>query len=250
MSERPVMLITGGSRGIGAALAIQAAKAGYDLVINYAGNEAAARSVAGECEAAGAKAVIVQADVADQAGVDTVFAACDAAFDRLDVVVPNAGITGTSGKLVEADSDDIARVIQLNVTGAILTTKSGLDRMLISKGGKGGNIVMLSSAAVWVGSPNDFTWYAASKGAIDSFVLGISREVAADGVRVNAVAPGLIDTDIHASAGIPDRIARLGGSVPIGRSGSADEVADTMMYLISDQASYVTGTILKVTGGR
>jgi NAD(P)-dependent dehydrogenase (short-subunit alcohol dehydrogenase family) len=250
MGDRPVIIVTGAGRGIGAAVAIKAAKAGYDVVINYAGNAEAAAKTAAACEAAGAKAITVQADVASQEGVETVFKAGDDAFGRLDAVVPNAGITGVSGKLVDADPDMIKRVIDLNVTGALLTAREGAARMMTSRGGKGGNIVNLSSAAVWIGSPNDFVWYATSKGSIDVLTLGLSRELAGEGIRVNAVAPGLIDTEIHASAGIPDRIARLGSSVPIGRAGTADEVADAVLYLMSEQASYVTGTVLKVAGGR
>lgn len=250
MSDRPVIIITGAGRGIGAAVAIKSAEAGYDVVVNYAGNADAANKTVAACEAAGAKAIAVQADVADQAGVEKVFKASDEAFGRLDAVVTNAGITGVSGKLVDADPDMIKKVIDLNVTGALLTAREAAARMMTSRGGKGGNIVNLSSAAVWIGSPNDFVWYATSKGSIDVMTLGLSRELAGEGIRVNAVAPGLIDTDIHASAGIPDRIARLGSSVPIGRAGTADEVADAVLYLMSDQASYVTGTVLKVAGGR
>ncbi len=247
---RPVCAITGASRGIGAAAAIKAAEAGYDLVLNYAANEAAAQSVAADCHALGATVALVQADVGTVAGVHAFFAECDRVFGRLDAVVPNAGITGTAGPPVDASVETIQRTIDLNVTGAILTVQEGLKRMLISKGGQGGSIVMLSSAAVWIGSPDNFTWYAASKGAIDSFVLGMGREVSGDGVRVNAVAPGLIETDIHASGGLPDRLQKLGGSVPIGRPGTAEEVADAILYLMSDEARYVVGAVLRVTGGR
>ncbi|RVU35187.1 SDR family oxidoreductase [Hwanghaeella grinnelliae] len=250
MGDRPVIIVTGAGRGIGAAIAIKAAEAGYDVVINYAGNAEAAKQTSATCEAAGAKAITVQADVAKQEGVETVFKASDEAFGRLDAVVTNAGITGVSSKLVDADPEMIERVIDLNVTGALLTAREGAARMMTSRGGKGGNIVNLSSASVWIGSPNDFVWYATSKGSIDVLTLGLSRELAGEGIRVNAVAPGLIDTEIHASAGIPDRIARLGSSVPIGRAGTAEEVADAVLYLMSEQASYVTGTVLKVAGGR
>lgn len=250
MSDRPVMLVTGGSRGIGAAVCIKAAKAGYDVAVNYAGNAAAANSVVAACQAEGATAVAIQSDVSNQAGNAALFSACDDAFGRLDAVITNAGRTGTSGNLADADPEDIAKTVELNVTGALLTAREGARRMMTSRGGNGGHIINLSSAAVWIGSPGDFVWYATSKGAIDVMTLGLAKELAGDGIRVNAVAPGLIDTDIHASAGIPDRIERLGSSVPIGRAGTADEVADAIMYLISDQASYVTGTVLKVTGGR
>lgn len=250
MGDRPVIIVTGAGRGIGAAVAIKAAEAGYDVVINYAGNAEAAKKTATTCEAAGAKAVIVKADVANQAGVEAVFKACDDTFGRLDAVVTNAGITGKASKLADADPDMIKQVVDLNVTGALLTAREGAARMMTSRGGKGGNIVNLSSAAVWVGSPNEFVWYATSKGSIDVLTLGLARELAPEGIRVNAVAPGLIDTDIHASAGIPDRIEKFGGSVPMQRGGSAEEVADAVMYLMSDQATYVTGAVLKVTGGR
>ncbi|MDJ0683794.1 MAG: SDR family oxidoreductase [Alphaproteobacteria bacterium] len=247
---RPVCLITGASRGIGAATAIKAAGAGYDLVLNYAENAEAAQSVAADCHALGAEVALVQADVGTAAGVQKVFAESDRVFGRLDAVIPNAGITGTASALVDASIETIQHTIDLNVTGAILTVQEGLKRMLISKGGRGGSVVMLSSAAVWIGSPDNFTWYAASKGAIDSFVLGLGREVSGDGVRVNAVAPGLIETDIHASGGLPDRLQKLSGSVPIGRSGTADEVADAILYLMSDEARYIAGAVLRVTGGR
>lgn len=250
MGSNPVCVITGASRGIGAATAIKAAEAGYDIVINYAANKAAAESVAQACQSHGVETLLVQADVGGLEGVNTVFNATDAAFGRVDAVIPNAGITGLSSDLIDADPTEIQRVIDLNVTGAILTVQAALSRMLISKGGRGGSIVMLSSAAVWIGGAHNFTWYAASKGAIDSFVLGMGREVCGDGVRVNAVAPGLIETDIHASSGMPNRLAELGSSVPIGRAGTAEEVADTILYLMSAQSSYVTGTILKVSGGR
>ena len=250
MNERPVLFITGASRGIGAATAVKAAEAGYDVAINYAASADAARDVVARCESAGAKAIAIQADVSDQAGVETVFKAFDAGFDRLDVLVPNAGRTGLSGTLADADPDDIRRTVDLNVTGALLTAREGARRMMKSRGGNGGSIINLSSAAVWIGSPDTFVWYAATKGAIDVMTLGLSKELASEGIRVNAVAPGLIDTEIHASAGVPDRIARLGSSVPIGRAGTADEIADTILYLASDQASYVTGTVLKVAGGR
>ena len=250
MSERPVMLITGASRGIGAATAIKAAKAGYDLVVNYAGNAEAAAQVVAACEAEGAKAVAVQADVANQAGNETLFDAADAAFGRLDVVITNAGRTGLASTLVDADPEDIAKTVELNVTGALLTAREGARRMMKSRGGSGGHIINLSSAAVWIGSAGEFVWYATSKGAIDVMTLGLSKELAGEGIRVNAVAPGLIDTDIHASAGKPDRVEKMSGLIPMGRGGSAEEVADTILYLVSDQASYVTGTVLKVAGGR
>ena len=250
MTDRPVMLITGGSRGIGAATAIKAAQNGYDVAVNYAGNADAAAAVVAACEVAGAKAISIQADVSNQDGIAALFEKSDVTFGRLDAVITNAGRTGSASMLADADPADIAKTVELNVTGALLTAREGARRMMTSRGGNGGHIVNLSSAAVWIGSPGDFVWYATSKGAIDVMTLGLAKELAGEGIRVNAVAPGLIDTDIHASAGMPDRIERLGASVPIGRAGTAEEVADAILYLMSDQASYVTGTVLKVTGGR
>lgn len=250
MAKRPLLLITGGSRGIGAAVARLAASRGYDLAINYAGNKAAAEATAQACRAAGAKAEIFQGDMALDADISRVFAEVDARMGRIDGLVNNAGVTGKASRLDEADPAEIRRVIDINVTGAILVAQEGVRRLSQRHGGAGGSIVNLSSAAVWIGSPDNFVWYAASKAAIDSFTLGLAREVGKEGVRVNAVAPGLIETEIHESSGLGGRLEKLGPSVPIGRAGTADEVANIILFLLSDEASYVTGAVYNVTGGR
>ncbi len=245
-----VLLITGGSRGIGAATARAAAKDGYHVAVNYLRDEKAANQLIDEIRGAGGKAVAIQGDVARELDIKGLFAAVDRELGQLTHLVNNAGIVGRAARLVDADPSMIREVIDLNVTGAILVAREALRRMAPSAGGQGGAIVNLSSMAATLGSPGEYTWYAASKGAIDSLTVGLAREAAKDGIRVNAVAPGLIDTDIHASGGQPDRIARLGASVPLGRAGTAEETANAILWLLSDAASYVTGTIIRVSGGR
>jgi NAD(P)-dependent dehydrogenase (short-subunit alcohol dehydrogenase family) len=245
-----VLLVTGGSRGIGAATARAAAKEGYHVAINYLRDENAANKLVEEIRGAGGKAVAIQGDVARELDIKSLFAAIDRELGQLTHLVNNAGIVGRTARLVDADPSMIREVIDLNVTGAILVAREAVRRMATSAGGQGGAIVNLSSMAATLGAPGEYTWYAASKGAIDSLTIGLSREVAKDGIRVNAVAPGLIDTDIHVSGGQPDRIARVGSSVPLGRAGTAAEVANSILWLLSDAASYVTGTIVRVSGGR
>lgn len=250
MKPRPVLLITGGSRGIGAATARKAAQAGWDVAINYARDGAAAEAVADAARAAGATARTIQADVSDAGDIALLFDELTAAFGRLDGLVNNAGITGRIAKFMDADAADMRAVIDLNVTGALLVAQAAARRMAISRGGSGGAIVNLSSAAVTLGSPNEFVWYAASKGAIDSMTIGLAKELAREGIRVNAVAPGMIETDIHATAGDAGRLQRATPTIPLGRSGTADEVADAIVYLLSNGASYITGETLRVGGGR
>ena len=248
MSE-DVVIVTGGSRGIGAAAAERLAEDGYDIVVNYAGNKAAAEDVVGAVEAQGRRAIAVQGDMAKHADIEKLFEEA-AAFGRIAAVVNNAGITGDISRLDEASEETIRKVIDLNVTGAILVAREAVKHLSTKHGGPGGAIVNLSSAAVWIGSPGEFTWYAASKGAIDSFTLGLAKEVAQEGIRVNAIAPGLIDTEIHATAGDPDRIKKLGHMIPIGRASTAEDCAKVISWLVSEESAYTIGEIIKVTGGR
>ncbi|HLL27678.1 MAG TPA: SDR family oxidoreductase [Xanthobacteraceae bacterium] len=248
--SKKILLVTGASRGIGAAVAKMAAAQGYAVAINYANDRAAAEKVGSAVEKAGSKALIVKADVAREDEVRRLFEEIDNKLGRLTHLVNNAGIVGRASRLDAADPATIRQVIDLNVTGAILVAREAAKRMSTANGGEGGAIVNLSSAAATIGSPGEFSWYAASKGAIDSFTLGLARELAKEGVRVNAVSPGLIETDIHASSGQPDRVARMSGLIPMSRAGSADEVAETILWLLSDKASYVTGANIRVAGGR
>ena len=244
------VMITGGSRGIGAATAVRAAHAGYDVLFSYADRSDAASAVSAAIAAAGRRAIAIQADVGDPAAVDHLFAVCDREFGRLDALVNNAGITAPQMRVDEMSVARLRRVFDVNILGSVLCAQAAVRRMSTRHGGRGGAIVNLSSAAARLGSPGEFVDYATSKGAIDTFTLGLAREVAPEGVRVNAVRPGLIVTDIHASSGEPGRVARLQGSVPIQRGGTADEVAAAILWLLSPDASYVTGTLLDVTGGR
>jgi NAD(P)-dependent dehydrogenase (short-subunit alcohol dehydrogenase family) len=247
---KKILLVTGASRGIGAAVALAAAREGYRVAINYVSDRKAAEKVAAEIEKAGSKALIVKADVAREDEIKRLFEEIDQKLGRLTHLVNNAGIVGRSSRLDAADPAMIKQVIDLNVTGAILVAREAVKRMSTAHGGEGGSIVNLSSAAATLGSPGEFTWYAASKGAIDSFTLGLARELAKEGVRVNAVSPGLIETDIHAAGGEPNRVARMGPLIPMSRAGSADEVAEAILWLLSDKASYVTGANIRVAGGR
>jgi NAD(P)-dependent dehydrogenase (short-subunit alcohol dehydrogenase family) len=247
--DKKILLITGGSRGIGAATARLAARQGYDVAINYVGNEKAANEVVADIEKNNARGIAIKGDMASEADIRRMFEAVDK-FGKLTHLVNNAGVTGKASKFADAPADMMRRVVDVNVTGAILVAQEAVKRMSTKSGGKGGAIVNLGSMASTLGAAGEYVWYAASKGAIDAFTIGLSREVAAEGIRVNSVAPGLIDTDIHASGGQPDRIARLRSMIPMGREGSAKEVAETILYLLSEQASYVVGTNVRISGGR
>ena len=247
---RPVAVVTGGSRGIGAACCRLLARRGYDVAFSYQSDTDAAAALVAELQGAGVRALAVQANMAREVGVTTLFETVDRELGLLSRLVVNAGITGKIQPVVEMSAEEIEAVIGLNVTGAILAAREGVRRMSTDRNGLGGSIVILSSSAAWLGSPNEFVHYAASKGAVNSLTIGLAKEVARQGIRVNAAAPGLIDTDIHASAGAPDRVARLQDMVPMGRGGSAEEVAEAILWLLSEQASYVTGTILPISGGR
>jgi NAD(P)-dependent dehydrogenase (short-subunit alcohol dehydrogenase family) len=247
--DKKILLITGGSRGIGAATARLAARQGYDVAINYVGNEKAANEVVADIEKNNARGIAIQGDMANERDIQKMFEAVDK-FGKLTHLVNNAGIVGKGGRFAEADRTMMRQVIDLNVTGAILVAQEAVRRMSTKFGGKGGAIVNLGSMASTLGAPGEYVWYAASKGAMDSFTIGLSREVAAEGIRVNSVAPGLIDTDIHASGGEPGRIDRLRSMIPMGREGDAKEVAEAILYLLSEQASYVVGTNVRISGGR
>ena len=247
--EKRILLVTGGSRGIGAATARLAARHGYDVAINYVGNEKAANEVVADIEKNNARGIAIQGDMASEADILRMYEALDK-FGRLTHLVNNAGIIGQSSRFADADAAMMRRVVDVNVTGAMIVAREAVRRMSTARGGDGGAIVNLGSMASFLGAPGEFVWYAASKGAIDALTIGLSKEVAGEGIRVNAVAPGLVETDIHASGGQPDRIARMRSSIPMGRPGKAEEVADAILYLLSEQASYVTGTIMRISGGR
>ncbi len=244
-------LITGASQGIGAATALALASRGHALLIHYAHQQAAAQAVAQACLQAGApQAIIAQADIAHEDEVRALFAAADAQLPPLTGLVNNAGIVDRSAKLVDMSGERLQRMLAVNVLGTLLCAREAVRRMSTLHGGAGGVIVNVSSSAVRTGSPALYVDYAASKGAVDVFTQGLAKEVAAEGVRVVAVRPGITDTGIHASGGEPDRVARLGPTLPMGRAARPQEVAEAIAWLLSEQASYTAGAILDVTGGR
>ena len=246
-----VCVITGAGRGIGAATARRLAADRPELaqVLAWANDEAAAKAVAADVEAAGARVIIRRADVADEADVLALFEAADE-LGPVTALVNSAGLLFTAGRLEDFDAERIERTLAVNVTGTLLCAREAVRRMSTARGGGGGVIVNLSSRAASFGSPNEFIDYAASKGAVDTATIGLATEVAREGIRVNAVRPGLIETEIHARAGRPDRVRELADRVPMGRGGTAEEVAASICWLLSDDASYVTGALLDVGGGR
>ena len=247
--SRGVVLVTGGSRGIGAAVARSAGEAGWAVCLTYRADVAAAAEVVAGIEAGGGVATAVRADVAVESDILAAFAAADQ-LGPVTGLVANAGIVGPRTRVDELTADRVGRMLAVNVFGSILCCREAVRRMSSRHGGSGGSVVLLSSIAARLGSPGEYVDYAASKGAVDTFGLGLAREVAAEGVRVNVVRPGIIDTGIHASGGQPDRAAQLGPSIPIGRAGQAEEVAGAVLWLLGDQAGYCTGSVLDVSGGR
>jgi NAD(P)-dependent dehydrogenase (short-subunit alcohol dehydrogenase family) len=244
-----VAIVTGGSRGIGRAAAIAAAARGFRVCIGYVSNEAAAREVVSTIEAKHGNAIAVKCDVGSEPDILALFNAADK-FGTLGALVNNAGIVGPTARVEDMSAERIARMMAVNVTGSMLCAREAVKRMSTRHGGKGGVIVNLSSVAARLGSPNTYVDYAASKGAVDSFTVGLGHEVAGEGIRVVAIRPGLIDTEIHASGGEPDRAHRLSHMVPMKRVGTAEEIANAIVWLMSDEASYVTSAILDVSGGR
>ncbi|MCD2179281.1 glucose 1-dehydrogenase [Rhizobium sp. C1] len=250
MTEQPVLLVTGGSRGIGASVALKAAEKGWAVVVNYARDREAAEAIANIINETGGSAVAVQGDVSREEDIAAIFSVIDTAFGRLDGLVNNAGVVDVVARIDEVSRERLERMFAINCIGAIRIASESVRRMSTRHGGKGGAIVNISSMAAVLGSPNQYVDYAASKGAIDTLTVGLAREVADEGIRVNAVRPGIIDTDIHASGGTPDRVRDMAGTLPMKRAGEPDEVADAILYLLSPEASYVTGAILNVSGGR
>ena len=245
-----IVLITGGSRGIGAATARLAAARGYDVCVNFRRNKDAADGVVSEIAATGSRAVAVAADVSIEADVVRLFQTCDAALGRVDALVNNAGILETQMRLEAMDAARISRVLATNVVGPFICAREAVKRMSTKHGGRGGAIVNVSSGASRMGSPNEYVDYAASKGALDTMTIGLSREVAEEGIRVNSVRAGHIYTELHASGGEPNRIERVKNQVPMGRGGTAEEIAHAILWLLSDEASYTTGAFIDVAGGK
>ena len=249
MSDK-VLLVTGGSRGIGASVCRKAAEQGWRVMINYVASEEAATKLARDIRSAGGVAETVRGDTGTEAGIAAIFAAVDEKFGRLDGFVNNAGVIDLAEKVADYSWARLERIFAINSIGAIHAAGQAIRRMSTERGGRGGVIVNISSMSAIIGSPGQYVDYAASKGAIDTFTVGLSKEVAMEGIRVNAIRPGIIDTDIHAAGGIPDRARTSAGIIPMQRPGDPDEVADAVLYLLSDQASYITGAILNVSGGR
>ena len=245
-----VVLITGASRGIGAATALLAARQGYAVAVNYSANSLAADEVVRQIRQGGGSAMAVQADVADEAQVLTMFEKVDAKLGRLTALVNNAGVVDQTSRVEAMSMARFRRMFEINVFGSFVCAREAVRRMSTRHGGVGGTIVNLSSVAARLGAPGQYVDYAAAKGAIDSFTSGLAKEVAAEGIRVNAVRPGIIETDIHASGGLPNRAREMAPQIPMLRPGSAEEVARSILWLMSPESSYTTGTVLDVTGGR
>ncbi|MCH2270114.1 MAG: SDR family oxidoreductase [SAR324 cluster bacterium] len=245
-----VLIVTGGSRGIGAATALIAGRNGYAVCVNYLKNEEAAEKIVNEINSNGGRAIAVCADISLEEEVVDLFQTVDVQLGTVSALVNNAGILETQMRIADMDAARLNRVFLTNITGSFLCAREAVKRMSRKNGGNGGAIVNVSSAAARLGSPGEYVDYAASKGAIDTFTIGLAREVAEEGIRVNAVRPGIIDTDIHASGGEPGRVDRIKGTIPMKRGGSPEEVARAIMWLLSVESSYTTGALLDVSGGR
>lgn len=250
MVTRKIAIITGGSRGIGAATALLAAKAGYDICISYIANRAAADAVLQACESHGARAIKVQGDVANEADVEALFSTCDTALGPVGLLVNNAGIVGETSRVDALPAAALERIFRVNVFGSFYCAQQAVRRMSTKHGGNGGSIVNLSSIAATIGSAGEYVHYASTKGAIDSFTVGLAREVGREGIRVNSVQAGTADTDVHTKGGgNPDRPAMVAATSALGRVATANEIAEAILWLGSDKASYATGTVLRVGGG-
>lgn len=249
-TEPPVIVITGASRGIGAATALRAASAGWSVAVNFHSNRSAADDVVASCILAGSKAVAIRADVSHEPDVVNMFDEATRQLGPVRSLVNNAAILSTMTRVEDLTAERIRRLLDVNVTGAFLCAREAVRSMSTDFGGAGGTIVNVSSAASFLGSPNEYVDYAATKGAVDTLTIGLAKEVADRGIRVNAVRPGLIDTEIHATAGMPDRVERLKENIPMGRGGTADEVAALIMYLAGSDSGYVTGSLVNIAGGR
>ena len=247
---RKTVLITGGSRGIGAATAILAAQSGYNVCFSYLQNISAANAIVAKIENIGGHALAVKANMASEADILTLFTVCDERFGTLHALVNNAGVLEHQMRLETMSFQRLQHVMNVNVIGTMLGAQQAVLRMSTKRGGAGGVIVNVSSVASRLGSANTYVDYSASKGAINTFTVGLAQEVAAEGIRVNAVLPGIIDTEIHASGGVPDRVSKIGPTLPMGRAGTAQEVANAIIWLLSEQASYVSGALLEVSGAR
>lgn len=244
------LLVTGASRGIGAAVARLAAERGYAVCVNYKTSAEAAEQVVQAITGAGGRALALQADVAREDEAERLFETLDAELPPLTALVNNAGLAGMVSRLEEASADTIRQVTELNLLGSIWCARAAVRRMARRYGGQGGAIVNISSGAATIGSPGEYVWYAASKGAVDSLTIGLAKENAGEGIRVNAVAPGFVNTGIHAASGMPDRLEKVAPTMPIGRAAEPEEIAEAVLWLLSDAASYTTGAILRVAGGR
>jgi NAD(P)-dependent dehydrogenase (short-subunit alcohol dehydrogenase family) len=249
-TQSGTLIVTGASRGIGAAVAMLAAERGYGVAVNFSTGQAEAAKIVNDIVAAGGQAVAIQGDVSREKDILRLFESAERDLGPLKALVNNAGVTGGFARVEEVSSAAIAKVLAVNVGGTILCSREAVRRMSTGRGGTGGAIVNLSSIAARTGAPGEWVHYAASKGAIDSFTIGLAREVATEGIRVNAVAPGLVDTGLHAANGEPGRLQRLMGTIPMGRPGMPHEVAEGVLWLLSPAASFTTGTILEIGGGR